>query len=290
MRYHVGHVTRYAYDDAVEACYNRAYLTPRDTPVQTVLEHRITASPALAHLADHLDGYGNTATYLEIVPGDARELSISAESVVEVSRVAPDATALDRWTVAEVAAKARQVLDKVEHTDFTLPSPLAMLAPGAYARGALPDDSGLGLGLTGLLDQVASDFSYRPGATSVRSTLDDLLAARAGVCQDFAHLVIGVLRAAGLPARYVSGYLETVAPPGQPKRRGADASHAWAQVWTPDGWLDLDPTNHRFADHGYITTAWGRDFSDVSPLRGIVLTESETSTLDVFVDVTPLEG
>ncbi|WP_197512721.1 transglutaminase-like domain-containing protein [Tessaracoccus coleopterorum] len=121
---------------------------------------------------------------------------------------------------------------------------------------------------------IRRDFAYRPGATSVRTTVDELLGLRAGVCQDFAHLAIAVLRSLGVPARYVSGYIETVPPPGKEKLEGSDASHAWVSALAPDGtWIDIDPTNGQFADSRYLVTAWGRDFGDVSPLRGIVETE-----------------
>jgi transglutaminase-like putative cysteine protease len=144
----------------------------------------------------------------------------------------------------------------------------------------------LGEALVGLYSTIYRDFKYELGATSVRTTLPELLRLRKGVCQDFAHLAVGCLRSVGLPARYVSGYVETSPPPGQPKLEGSDASHAWTSVLVPGGeWIDLDPTNDHFADSRYIVTAWGRDFRDVSPLKGVVYTESKKSTLEVKVDV-----
>ena len=184
-----------------------------------------------------------------------------------------------------------------------LPSPLVELSAEvrAYAAAVLPADRPLGEALTALHRTVRSDFAYRPGATTVRTTLTELLALRQGVCQDFAHLAVGCLRSVGLPARYVSGYLETVPPPGRERLVGQDASHAWVSVLVPDAgtgpaaddrapaWIDLDPTNDQLVDSRYVVTAWGRDFRDVSPLKGIVLSESATSTLDVAVDVERLD-
>ncbi|MFZ1410433.1 MAG: transglutaminase family protein, partial [Micropruina sp.] len=155
-----------------------------------------------------------------------------------------------------------------------------------YALTVLAPERPLGDALVGLYSTIYRDFKYRLGATSVRTTLPELLTLRAGVCQDFAHLAVGCLRSVGLPGRYVSGYVETSPPPGQPKLEGSDASHAWASVLVPDGsWIDLDPTNDHFADSRYIVTAWGRDFRDVSPLKGVIYTEAKTSSLEVQVDV-----
>jgi transglutaminase-like putative cysteine protease len=134
---------------------------------------------------------------------------------------------------------------------------------------------------------VHADVRYAPGTTSVSTPLDDVLTRRQGVCQDFAHLTVACLRAVGLPARYVSGYLETRPPPGRPRLQGADASHAWVSVLLPEfGWVDLDPTNDRVVDDDYVVTAWGRDYSDVPPLKGVIFTEGSRSTMTVGVDVT----
>ena len=137
---------------------------------------------------------------------------------------------------------------------------------------------------------IDGQFEYRPGVTTVETTIPELLADRRGVCQDFAHLAVACLRGAGLPARYVSGYLETMPPPGRPKLRGVDASHAWASVRLPEvGWVDLDPTNDRVIDSRYIVTAWGRDYADVPPLKGVIFSTSTSSRLSVAVDVLALD-
>ena len=147
----------------------------------------------------------------------------------------------------------------------------------------------VGLAVRDLVARIHSEFVYRAGVTSVNTTLAEVLALREGVCQDFAHLAVGVLRSIGLPARYVSGYLETRPPPGTPKLVGADASHAWVSVLLPGlGWVDVDPTNDKVVDDSYVVTAWGRDYADVPPLKGVIYTESKKSRLSVAVDVVPV--
>ena len=289
-RYRVSHVTRYSYDDVLEACYNRGLLRPRETPHQRVVETEVVASPPSDVVSTHVDYFGNHSVYLES-RSPTTELAISAVSVVLVDWPAPDLAALDAWTVSTAADALARSVDPVEFAEFTLPSPLVGIGPRIreYAAEVLAPQRPLGQAVAALLHRIYSDFNYRQGATSVRTTLAELLDLRQGVCQDFAHLAVGCLRAAGLPARYVSGYLETAPPPGREKLQGADATHAWASVLTPSGeWIDLDPTNDHFADSRYIVTAWGRDFSDVSPLRGVVFTEAGSSDLVVEVDVEPL--
>jgi len=288
-RYRISHRTSYHYDDVLEAGYNRGLLRPRETATQQVLSFELTSTPAAEQFSEHLDYFGNPSLYLE-TRAPATELVVEAISEVQVSWPAPDLDALDAWSVGSAAAVLAAELDPVEHTEFTWPSPLVAIDAGLgeYASQVLGPERPLGTALAELLHAIHRDFRYTTGATSVQTTLAEVLASRHGVCQDFAQLAVGCLRWAGLPARYVSGYLETAPPPGRPKLRGADATHAWASVRCPDGsWVDLDPTNDQFADSRYIVTAWGRDYSDVSPLRGVVFTEASSSTLTVEVDVEP---
>lgn len=287
-RYGVRHVTRYRYDQTLEACYNRALLRPRETAEQRVLSSRIQVSPEPDLINEHRDYFGNHSLYLE-TRSPVTELVVTAESVVEVARHVPAVDELNRWSLA--AAVAATSSDQMWQTaDFLLPSPLIADDPAvhAYAAQVLQLQAGLGDVLVALNAAIRRDFAYVAGVTAVGTTLAEVLTLRQGVCQDFAQLAIGCARSVGLPARYVSGYLETAPPPGRAKLRGADATHAWASVLTPLGWVDLDPTNDQFVDSSYIVTAWGRDFSDVSPLRGVVFTEAAGSVLDVAVDVEPL--
>ena len=177
----------------------------------------------------------------------------------------------------------------VDASEFRLPSRLIELTDDVadYARPSFPPDRPVVLGALDLVHRIHAEFDYEPGVTSVSTKLDEVLAHRSGVCQDFAHLLVGCLRSLGLAARYVSGYLETQPPPGKTKLQGADASHAWVGLFVPGhGWVDLDPTNDLVVDDRFVVTAWGRDYGDVPPLKGVIFTESAKSTLDVAVDVT----
>ena len=285
-RYEVHHATTYTYAEDVTASYGRACLRPRDTATQRVVEHTIRIDPEPDVLTEHVDLFGNHSHYVEVQTAH-RHLEVAKTSVVAVDAPAADLAALDDWTVAGAAA-APASDDPTLRTAYLLPSPLVELAPAVRERAAsvLGPDVPLGRALDALVSGIFADFRYAKGVTTVRTSLPELLELRAGVCQDFAHLAIGCLRAVGLPARYVSGYLETQPPPGRPKLRGADATHAWASVALPDGrWLDLDPTNDCVADARYVTTAWGRDYRDVAPLKGVIFTEGATSSLTVSVDV-----
>ena len=290
-RYLVEHLTRYRYDAPVEAVYNRGFVRPRDTESQRVLDSELVVSPQPDQVTEHLDYFGNHSTYLE-TRAPHTEFQVTCRSTVEVDWPVPDLNGFNQHTVAEAARELAADTDPLVLADFTMPSPLVAIggAVRGYASEVLDAGRPLGDALVALYTRIHDDFEYRTGATSVKTTLDELLTLRSGVCQDFAHLAVGCLRAVGLPARYVSGYLETAPPPGAEKLQGADATHAWVSVLTPAlGWVDLDPTNAQFADSRYIVTAWGRDFTDVSPLRGVVFTEATGSDLTVEVDVTPLD-
>lgn len=291
-RYEVRHVTEYAYQDDVNASFGRACLRPRTAPGQRVIEHTIEVAPTPDVLDEHVDLFGNFSHYLEIGEPHTR-LTVIKRSVVEIATPRIDLDALNRWTVAQASAELAEdtALDPLEHALYRLPSGLVDLGPEvrAYAATLAWPDRPLGDAIAAVTRAIFRDFAYVKGATTTRTTLPQLLAARKGVCQDFAHLAVGVLRSAGLPARYVSGYIETAPPPGQAKLEGSDATHAWASVQVPGGaWVDLDPTNDQLSDSRYVTTAWGRDFHDVSPLKGVIFSESATSRLRVAVDVTRL--
>lgn len=291
-RYEVRHETAYTYEQDVTTSFARACLRPRETPFQRIEDHTISISPTPDVLDEHTDLFGNHSHYVEIqTPHTA--LVVIKRSIVEVAFEPVDLDALDAWTVADAAAAvARDAdVDPLERAIFMMPSDLVELSPPvvAFARTLLWPERPLGQAIRAVFHDIYTNFTYAKGATSVSTTLPELLEARGGVCQDFAHLAVGCFRSVGLPARYVSGYIETYAPPGQVKLAGSDATHAWASVLVPGGrWVDLDPTNDHLADSRYITTAWGRDFRDVSPLKGVIFTEGKKSTLKVGVDVIPL--
>jgi transglutaminase-like putative cysteine protease len=283
--YRVVHITEYGYSDDVTTSYGRAHLLPRAIPGQEVITGEIELDPGADELRSHVDFFGNRSTYY-VVRKVHRRLRVTSTSEVTVDRAPPSLPALDVLTWEDARDQLR---DDVDTREFVLASPLVRItsAVNEYASESFPARRPLGAALTDLVGRIYGDFEYVAGATNVKTTLGEVLHGRRGVCQDFAHLTVGCLRSVGLPARYVSGYLETAPPPGQAKLQGADASHAWAAVRVPGlGWVDLDPTNNQFVDSRYVVSAWGRDYSDVPPLKGVILTQSRKSTMKVSVDVT----
>lgn len=299
MRHRVWHRTTYSYDDDVTDSLGVAYLTPRELPWQRVVSHRLDVDPAPADRSEDVDHHGNRTTYFQVT-APHRALVVTAESVVEVDDTAHDDAALAvPWEDARPLdpPPGRPVaVDAWEATDFVLPTAAVPHADGAraYAATSLRPGRPLGEAVTELVARVHADFRYDPTATTVTSTVAETLEQRAGVCQDFAHLLLACLRSHGLAARYVSGYLATEPAPGRERVFGADASHAWVAVWVPardpgapGEWLALDPTNDQRAGERYVTVAWGRDYGDVPPLKGVIVTEARRSELLVEVDVSP---
>lgn len=298
--YEVRHTTRYTYDEDVTASYGRTFVTPRDLPGQVCRSTKISVEPAPALVSEHVDTFANRTSYFEVHEAH-RRLTVTALSRVDVVRRRPDLTALAGLSWEEAAGAISQApdggdgddLDVVAVRTFLLPSPLAMsdARVAAWAREVFTPSRPVAEALPALARAIFTQFTYRAGATDVATTLPDLLRRRAGVCQDFAHLAVGALRSVGLPARYVSGYLETDPPPGRPRLQGADASHAWVSVLLPSlGWVDLDPTNDQLVDDRYVVAAWGRDYTDVPPVKGVIFTEASASELSVAVDVVRLES
>jgi transglutaminase-like putative cysteine protease len=278
----VVHRTDYEYDEVVNESHGRAHLMPRDEPGQRVLSRDVVITPAPDENHHHLDYFGNVSTYFRLSEPH-QELSVTSTSHIQVDRDAADWDALDVFALSEVG----EVLAR----EYLIASPLVPHLPeiASYASDLLVPGAPAGSALRELLARIHRDFTYKAGVTTVSTPLSELMVGRTGVCQDFAHLMIGCLRAAGLPARYVSGYLQTMPPPDKPRLVGADASHAWVSVLVAGyGWLDLDPTNDQQADHRYVVAARGRDYSDVPPLKGVIFTRSSKSTMKVSVDVQPL--
>lgn len=287
QRYRVRHRTTYRYSSVVTGSYGRGFLVPRDTGQQRCLTHRMHVDPAPADESRSRDAHGNLSTYFHITAPHT-QLTVATDSVVEVRPAAGDGVAEQPWEAARPAGPRHAL-----HTEFVLDlqPPEITDAVRDYAAPTFTPGRPLHDAVTELTRRIHRDFRYRSGTTTVSTRVAEVLAARAGVCQDFARLAIACLRAQGLAASYVSGYLVTEPPPGAPRLVGADASHAWAAVWSPAGhWLAFDPTNDQFVDHRYIVLGWGRDYADIPPLRGVIYTESQHSAIDVAVDVTPYEG
>jgi transglutaminase-like putative cysteine protease len=293
--YELTHVTTYTYSDLVTGSYGVAVLTPRELPDQACRDSVVEVSPAPDDLHERTDFYGNRSTYFEVFT-DHRRLEVTARSRVTVTRPTPTIGDLPGVSWQEVAAMVAEAgmagsPADVSLIDFALPSqhttPAAVVAE--YATESFPAGGSLAQAAWDLTRRIHEDFTYKSGSTKIGTTLPELLTRRRGVCQDFAHLAVGCLRAMGLSARYVSGYLETAPPPGRPKLRGADASHAWAEVWIPGaGWVGIDPTNGGLVGDSYVIVGWGRDYADVPPLKGTIFTESEWSRLKVAVDLIPV--
>jgi transglutaminase-like putative cysteine protease len=290
QRYRVSHRTTYSYDEDVSDSLGIAYLVPRQLPWQNVTNRELVLTPEAADRSEDVDYYGNTATYFQVTEPH-QVLDILAVSEVEAQAEQHSAEALAvPWESARPAERP-DVPDAWRAQDFWLASSLADQTPEAYAYAAasLVPGRPVGEAVTEVMHRIHTDFAYDKTATTVTTTVDDIFEKRAGVCQDFAHLTLACLRSHGLAVRYVSGYLATTPPPGKERIVGADATHAWAAVWIPgDGWLALDPTNDQLVNDRYVTVAWGRDYADVPPVKGVIFTEAKTSTLRVEVDVAPL--
>ncbi len=282
--YRVMHRTRYSYDAPVSLSYGQSCLLPREFVGQSCSASTLTISPTPQDQRERIDFYGNRVSYF-CLEQPHHELEITASSEVTVS--GRGAIPSEAETTLGAAASFYEGLPDAVH--YLLDSTRAPADERArsFADDCLGSDATTIIdGLERLVNKIHGTFGFDAGATTVTSTLDDLFQHQAGVCQDFAHLAVAAMRSHGLPARYVSGYLETIPPPGQPKLVGADVSHAWASAMLPGGqWLDLDPTNNQFVDDRYVTTGWGRDYADVPPLKGVIYSDSRTTTLDVSVDV-----
>lgn len=292
MRYHVRHETEYRYDSDVTVSRQALHLVPRELARQHCLGHALQIDPVPTLRSDDSDCFGNPLTRLEIdVPH--RRLFVASDFDVELAARGPVAYD-DSPPLADVAGRFEYAAGHVpdaadlDASRFRFESPFVRFNADlvAYARAAMFTGAPLLAVCNVLMGRIHADFRYETGATNAATPLSEVLELRRGVCQDFAHVMIGCLRVAGLPARYVSGYLRTQPPAGQPRLVGADASHAWVSVYCPNqGWVDFDPTNNVIPDLDHVTLAWGRDFGDVSPMRGVILGGGE-HRLRVAVTVT----
>lgn len=297
IRHRITHRTQYRYSDTVTSSYGRGFLTPRDSQRQHCIAHRLHIDPAPADSSTSQDGYGNISSYFHVTEPH-NVLTVVSDSIVDVYPPPPgryaSGPAVQPWEAARPAGHAGA---RALATEFTLDLDPPEITDGVRDYGAPSFVPGRPLVevLRDLTSRIFTDFTYRSGSTTISTGVDEVLAAREGVCQDFARLAIACLRANGLAASYVSGYLATNPPPGKDRMIGIDATHAWAAVWTAQKpgqfeWLGLDPTNDQLVDERYIVVGRGRDYADVPPLRGIIYTDSERSVIDVGVDVVPFEG
>ncbi|MCO5124586.1 MAG: transglutaminase family protein [Rhizobacter sp.] len=302
MRYQIEHTTRYDYAEPVARSWQLARLLPRALPWQHLVSHALQVDPPPDERHDVIDSFGNSVTHFSL-HGAHRWLRVQMQCTVDVGErpALPDAAEISWETVRDAmrdttrsaapntrgnAAPAVD-LGAARACEPTPLVPLSGLAREFAAASLAPGRTWLA-SVTGLMQAIYAGFVFDAEATTVSTSVDEILRERRGVCQDFAHLMLACLRAHGLPARYVSGYLLTDPPPGQERLMGADASHAWVAAYSPwHGWVELDPTNDQLADDRYVTLGWGGDFADVAPLRGVILGGAE-QTLEVSVSVLPI--
>lgn len=287
MRYDITHTTDYEYDHEVSVSHHLLHLAPRSLPHQRCLSHELSVDPTPAVVNHHVDYFGNQTAFLTLHTSH-RRLRIVARSLVEVDSVAaPDPATALAWE----KARDQCGIDPFALTgEFVFDSPL--IKPLAqYAEFAAPSFPAGRPCLEAVIDltrRIHGEFKFDPDATTLATSLEQVFTQRRGVCQDFAHFEIAALRSIGLAARYVSGYIETIPPPGKARLVGADASHAWVACYCPPfGWVDVDPTNNLLPSGRHITLAWGRDYSDISPVRGVLVGSGGHSS-KVAVDVLPI--
>lgn len=284
------HSTEYRYGNAMSDGYTVAHLLPRETTTQRVVSAEIHATPDADEVDEHLDLFGNRVVRLGVHhPHD--HLGVISRCIVEVDDLvgqAPcwgSALTWDDAVLATRALRGPRAIDVGAMTAATASTP-AIAEVRAMADGIFLPGRPLIDVISDLCHRIHVDFRFDPAVSDVTTPLDEVIAARGGVCQDFAHLLLAVARSVGLAARYVSGYLETDPPPDAEKMIGADASHAWCSIWSPEvGWFDVDPTNDQIPPQRHVTIGWGRDYSDIAPVRGVVIGPTTTQVLDVSVDV-----
>lgn len=291
MKFRISHKTEYVYSDPVSLCRNQAYLLPRQTPRQNCLSSTLEIDPEPVDLRERTDPFGNRVSHFALQHAHDK-LTVTAKSEIEVSNDPQQLAKANQlcWDQLATQLHGDKSAATLEALPFLFDSPLAGRLPALedFARPTFSAGRPLGEAVSELMTRIYQEFTYQPGVTTVATPLTEVLKTRQGVCQDFAHLGVACMRSMGLPARYVSGYIETLPPPGQQRLVGADASHAWFSVFTGSaGWLDFDPTNNQLPAEQHVTVAWGRDFDDVSPLRGVALGGGEHSVL-VSVDVARL--
>jgi transglutaminase-like putative cysteine protease len=288
MRYLTSHITRYLYQGPVSQCLSEARLIPRIMPGQRVLKSRIVVEPEPAVMDQRKDYFGNDVSSFAIFRSHDR-FTTTATGVVEVDAPPDDDPIMKSalpWEEARDRVGAHDDDESLAAYEYVFDSPYVASSRelAEYARSTFVAGRPLVEAVVELSHRIHEEFTYLPKSTTIDMPLLEVFRNRAGVCQDFSHVMIGVLRSLGLPARYISGYLRSGAD-----YQGAEASHAWVAVFVPEsGWLALDPTNDMIPRDGHVTLAWGRDYGDVTPVKGIALGGGE-QTVQVEVRVVPAE-
>lgn len=290
MRYRVQHTTRYSYASPVDLAAHIVHLRPRQRPWQAVVSEQMIVHPSPGRRRDGIDHFGNRVTWLFLDLPHA-DFKVTSDCIVEVAYpAAPEPSATPAWeTVVEAAATPAGW----EAAEFQFGTNMAPVNADSksYAAVSFPPGRPVLAGLLELNSRFKRDFRFRSGVTTIATPVSQVMHRREGVCQDFTHVMVSGLRGLGIPARYTSGYIRTRPPPGQPRRVGADQSHAWVGAWMgPEhGWIDIDPTNGIVVQDEHVLLGWGRDFNDISPVRGVILGGGDHG-LFVSVDLEPIEG
>jgi len=291
MKYRLVHQTIHRYKTPVSVGNHIACLTPRILPWQHCSSHELTITPQPSTRTDRIDYFGNQLT-LFTVQQSHHKLTLESRSELQVLHPPKWPEMTPPWEQVASDIRTDTSAAGLDAYQFVFESP--RIRPksefASYARQSFTEGRMLADALLDLTRRIHDDFRFDSKATHVGTTPEEVLRKKRGVCQDFAHFQVACLRALHLPARYVSGYVRTYPLPGRPRLVGADASHAWLSVYCPGaGWLDVDPTNNLVPSDGHVTVAWGRDYGDVSPLRGLIL-GGRHHTLKVGVDLEPLEA
>jgi len=269
MRYIINHTTTYSYLEPVSLCHNVLRLAPRDTGRQVCRDVTVRIHPEPDTLREYEDFFGNKVLYFSIEK-EHGQLTVEVRSEIEKKTDVPE---------------DKQEGEEISQFIFETPMTACTEEIAAYARVSFDGKRPVLEAARDLMHRIYTDFRFTPGFTTISTPLSVVMRERKGVCQDFAHLAIACVRSAGLPARYVSGYIETISPPGVEKLIGVDASHAWFSVYIPDtGWVDFDPTNNVLPGDQHITIGWGRDYADIAPMKGIIISSGHHG-LSVSVDV-----
>ena len=288
MHYKIIHNTRYTYFEPVSLCHNVARLIPRSTPWQTCKNVQVSIDPLPDIMNEYEDYFGNKVLYFAVQhEHKSLDVTISSEIMklrtgsMEIGFYANMTREELRLQLAASRHEYAEVFQYIPETPFTAVDPEIT----AYALGSFTPGRSVFEATRELMERIHADFQFRPGFTTISTPLSELMRERKGVCQDFAHLGIACLRSMGLPGRYVSGYIETLPPDGKEKLMGVDASHAWFSLFVPGlGWIDFDPTNNQLPGEHHLVLGWGRDYSDINPLKGVIVS-SGPHQLAVSVDV-----
>jgi transglutaminase-like putative cysteine protease len=291
MTYRIVHNTTYKYKHPVAFGNHAVYLTPRSRPHVTCLSNELRVTPVPATQSERIDYFGNRVTLFTIQePHDLLEIEAHSQVAIDGDPVSwPEHS--PPWDEVAASLVDDNTPEAIDACQFVFESPRVQTGPefASYAAASFPRGRPLADALLDLTSRIYRDFRFDSKATGVRTRPEEVLRLRRGVCQDFAQLQIACLRSLNLAARYVSGYLRTIPPPGRQRLVGVDASHAWVSVYCPGaGWLDVDPTNDLVPSRSHVTLAWGRDYGDVSPVRGVILGGLD-HTLEVAVDMEPLD-